>query len=110
MKSKNLAKILESHGYQIVDMQEPRPDVSYAGFVTIKTTEESDLWVSVGFDFYGVSYTCLSGQVDLPAIDSDKLMSINNLLNDIQDAIRHIETEETVAKENGGELPLGWCY
>lgn len=108
MKSKNLAKILKSHGYQIVDMQEPR--TSYAGFVTIKTTEESDLWVSVGFDSFGVSYTCLSGQVDLPAIDSDKLMSINNLLNDIQDAIRHIETEEAVAKENGGELPLGWCY
>lgn len=95
MKSKNLAKILKLHGYEIVEIKEPQK-TGY-GFVEIKVMEECDLWVTVGFDFYRVSYVCKSGQEDLPAIVSRKLMAINYVLEDIKEAIKHIEAEEEIA-------------
>lgn len=95
MKSKNLAKILKLHGYEIVEIKEPHKR-GY-GFVDIKVMEESDLWVTVGFDFYKVSYVCKSGQEDLPAIVSNKLQSINYILEDIKEGIKHIKAEEEIA-------------
>lgn len=95
MRSKNLAKTLRLHGYEIVEIKEPQK-TGY-GFVDIKVTEQASLWVTVGFDFYAVSYVCKSGQEDLPAIVSNKLMAIHNLLEDVKEAIKHIEEEKLVA-------------
>lgn len=95
MKSKNLAKTLKLHGYEIGEVKEPHKRGS--GFVDIKVTDGFALWVTVGFDFFAVSYVCKSGQEDLPAIVSNKLQSINYLLEDIKEGIQHIEAEEEIA-------------
>lgn len=95
MRSKNLAKTLRLHGYEIAEIKEPQK-TGY-GFVDIKVMEEASLWVTVGFDFYRVCYVCQSGQEDFPAIVSRKLMAISYVLEDIKEAIKQIEAEKLVA-------------
>jgi hypothetical protein len=55
--------------------------------------------------FGQVIYDTVSGTVDYPTVDS-----IENLLDDLDRASNHIYVETKTAADNGGELPIGWCY
>lgn len=62
------------------------------------------IWVSDHSEIGSVSY-----DVDA-TVEYDPCNDIENLMNDICRAIDHIKTYDSVLKENGGELPIGWCY
>ena len=87
-----------------------RQDNAYGtGAVIIKVTKDFEIYAYYTEDEYGtggnVTYLTESGHMECPVVDT-----LPEIVEDVIRATYHIKAEVKACKENGGSLPVGWCY
>jgi hypothetical protein len=89
-RTERLAQTLENLGFNIHSVEDS--DI-YESCINLAVTADSDLWVGVSDECYGVTYWCdFDGQIDLPVVEN-----ILDVIDDVRTAINHIKRAEVSA-------------
>ena len=88
-RTERLAQTLENLGFNIHSVEDS--DI-YESCINLAVTADSDLWIGVSDECYGVTYWCEDGQIDLPVVEN-----ILDVVDDVRTAINHIKRAEVSA-------------